>query len=139
GGIVKIKERTFNEICKEFDNKCNIIITLKKFREKFQYAEIGKKYLQFLLDYKIINEKSLPNFNIKNINLYTNNKKFDEHIYNLFINDYSKKVNIRRSEFSYNINVNNNDLFIVFLNQYSKTEANKIINSRNRVNDAILL
>jgi len=138
-GIVQIKEPTLIEVIKEWDNKSNTFITLEEFREKFQSAEIGEKALQFLLDYKIINEKSLPNFNIKNINLYTNNKKFDEHIYNLFINDYSKKVNIRRSEFSYNINVNNNDLFIVFLNPYSKTEAKKIINSLNRVNDAILL
>ncbi|GAB3808704.1 McbB family protein [Virgibacillus kimchii] len=138
-GIIQIQEPTLKDIIKDWDERNNSIITTEEINHLFQSEEIAAKALNFLLNYKIITEKSLPNFDIKKINLYTNNKQFERQVYALFKNDYSSKAEITSSSFAENIDVNDNDLLIVFLNPYSRKEAKKIIDSVNKAEDAVLL
>lgn len=136
-GIVKVKERRLKNSIKEWD------INLQKEISKEKIIEIfGKDFeaaLDFMLNNYILEEKKEVNFSVNRIVILTNNDLVATLIENTIIKDLIVPNTIVTIDDNSEFNIENNALYVVFLNPYNKQLATKINNQIKKNKESILL
>lgn len=136
-GIVKVKERRLKNSIKEWD------INLQKEISKEKIIEIfGKDFeaaLDFMLNNYILEKKKEVNFSVNRIVILTNNDIVATLIENTIINDLIVPSTIVTIDDNSEFNIENNALYVVFLNPYNKQLATKINNQIKKNKESILL
>lgn len=135
-GIVRIKDPVLGNLIKEWDTHNGSTIPLNDLNDNF--GERAQQALDFLLQYKIIEKRETPNFNLTGINIISNSAFFIEHSKDMYLYDYGDKLNIRFSDYD-DIELEKNELVILFLNPYNKHEASEIVKKVNSEENTISL
>lgn len=139
-GIVRINDPILRSKIIEWDTKTTSVIDNNIFIKEFQNR--SEQAIEFLLKYKIIKEKIVPNFSINRVNIITNSNLFYNNMSDLS-HDFTDKLtlrftNIKERELEDN-SIDNNELVIIFLNPYSKTIAKKILDYASNKKNTVTL
>ena len=124
-GIVILTDEKIKKIVNSLEQKIG-----EQFNDSKLIKVIGddyNDYLNFLIENKIINEITLPSFNVRNIHFYSNSSVVGKLVTQSFQSHSDFwKVYSDENTFSKMITNNKNDFFLVFLNPYNKLLGRKL-------------
>jgi McbB family protein len=136
-GIVKIKENRMKNSIKEWDKNLHREISKNKISEIF--GEDSEAALNFMLDNHILEINREVNFDLNKIRILTNSNVVAELIENTIIKDMRVPSTIATIDESSHLDIENDALYVVFLNPYNKQLAAMIDSQIKKNKNSILL
>ncbi|MEK4232530.1 McbB family protein [Anoxybacillus sp. FSL W8-0703] len=140
-GIVRAYDSRLKDFFKEWDEFGTALLSYSDF-EKF-FGKDTKEALEFLKEYHIIEDKIEPNLNIKRISVYTNNVEVGGYIEKILRIDYKQDIDVsmfyNRELSPKQLEIQEGDLILVFLNPYNRRVAKGIRDKVKSVEKAFLL
>ncbi|MBN8194220.1 McbB family protein [Bacillus sp. NTK074B] len=140
-GVVRIHENRLKDFIIEWDTFGSMNVPIDELNSRF--GKDAEDAIHFLKTYNVIKEIPLPNLEVKKIKIYSNHSAIEQHLQNILKKDYGEIIDIEshlNDDLSANeIEVDEGDLIIVFLNPYNKTLAKEIRNRVSGIKNAYLM
>lgn len=89
----------------------------------------SESYIKFLIENKIIQKKIFPNFDIENINFFSNHEGIQDLIDKSYFENHQYTSYKNSNSFVQKVIESKNEVFLIFLNPYNRELAQEIRNS----------